>query len=365
MEQPLKAVNFYKRALLGGFTHNMEAGEGLELRPLDPSRPAAYVTRMFDTGDEEGGFNRLTVDGAFGGTRLEVIVAAWNMQEAVVGGQVVALDDYFADPDVPVEDKQAALLALPHVRAADAADLLLHALEGRYVWVCVQVFPAGECGWVLRGMRLEFPRESFTGYFPEIYREDEFFDRFIAVFQSLYLDLERRVDELPRLLDYETASDQELLKLADWLGLDTELFTPAQLRTIIGDLDLYQGKKGTRAALEAVLLLTCGTRPRIVERFQWESLSMPAVHRALCDRLYGGLPGSFCVLFPPGDYPEPQAMERLIGRYSPIGTPHKLALLKSCSRADDQCYLDYTAELATPGAAKLDGSVLDEFVALG
>ena len=367
MTEPLKAVNFYKRDLLRGCPHNLKADGELFLHPAETANPAAYVTRMFDTRDPDCTFNRLTVDGEFEGVRLEVVVAAADTPDAVVDDRDADLSELLADPGVDPARKRELLCALRHVRAVDCTDLLLHSLTGRYVWVYAGAYPAGECDWTLRGLRLEFPRVSFTGYFPEIYRQDDFFDRYIAVFQSLYLDLERRADELPHRLDYETVPDEGLLELADWLGLCCDgLFTPAQLRTIISGLDLYQGMKGTRAALEAVLELVCGVPPRIVERFQWERIPLPPARRALYGRLYGGDSGSFCVLLPPRPgFPEPGRLERLIRLYSPIGTPHRLVFLNPCSRADDHCYLDGTGVLATPGEAAANAGTLDGFIALG
>ncbi|MFR9189644.1 MAG: phage tail protein [Anaerotruncus massiliensis (ex Togo et al. 2019)] len=265
--------------------------------------------------------------------RLEVVVAAADTPDAVVDDRDADLSELLADPGVDPARKRELLCALRHVRAVDCTDLLLHSLTGRYVWIYAGAYPAGECDWTLRGLRLEFPRVSFTGYFPEIYRQDDFFDRYIAVFQSLYLDLERRADELPHRLDYETVPDEGLLELADWLGLCCDgLFTPAQLRTIISGLDLYQGMKGTRAALEAVLE-SYGVPPRIVERFQWERI--PPLARALYGRLYGGDSGSFCAAASLPGFPEPGRLERLIRLYSPIGTLHRLVFLNPCSRADD------------------------------
>lgn len=366
MTKPLRAVNFYKRDLARGCLHNLQADGQICLRPIDRARPAAYVTRMFDTRDPDGTYNRLVVEGSFEGVRLEVIAAVSDIPEAVIGGEVTPLDQWLGDPEVDPQEKVQALCSMHHVRVSGSTDLLLHALTGRYVWIYVAAYPAGEWDWVLEGLRLEFPRESFTKYFPEIYRDDDFFDRYIAVFQSLYLDLERQADELPRLLDYETVPDDGLLVLAEWLGLDCDgIFTPNQLRQMIDDLELYQGGKGTRAALCAVLELCGGASPRIVERFQWEAFARTPGQKALMGRLYGAEPGSFCVLLPPLEDGDPGRLERLIRLYSPIGTPHRLVFLNPCSRSDSHCYLDGTGVLATPGDAALDGGVFDAFLMLG
>jgi hypothetical protein len=52
----------------------------------------------------------------------------------------------------------------------------------------------------------------------------------------MYLDVERRVDDIPHLLDYETTPDENVAYLADWLGIDNPggVYTTDQLRRLIG-----------------------------------------------------------------------------------------------------------------------------------
>ena len=368
MKETLRYVNYYKRALLSGCMHNLREDSDLSLVMQEPLRPAAYLTPMFDTDDPDCTYNRLKFDGGFEGAKLEIIVAASNTLETPDGERT--LDAFLADPAVSVEHKVAVLRRLRHVRAANTPDLLLHSLKGRYAWVYVGIYPSGECSGRINGLRLEFPRESFTKYFPEIYREDEFFDRFIAVFQSLYLDLERRVDDLPRLLDYDSVEGSRLAELASWLGIENygNLFDDNQLRYIIRHLDLFQGKKGTREALAAVIELACGIRPRIVENFQWNSLPASDARKRLNRQLYGEGSSSFCVILDVGEKKLPvskEQLERLIAEYSPMGTTFQLVCLRRCSYTDTHCYLNVNSVLTTPETATVDGATLGGYITAG
>ena len=364
MKQPLKQVHFYKRGLAAGCAQGFAMDDELCLH-LAQGGGAWFAA--FDTHDTQGTFNRLVVDGDFDGAKLEVLAAA-----APSDGEDGQSLSAYLHSDAPAAEKMAALTALGHVRAVDEQDILLHSLEGRWVYLCVAVTAQGAEGCVLRGVRLEFPRYSFTQYFPEIYQDNDFFRRYIAVFQSLYLDLEAKVDDVPRMLDYESASPQGLEALASWLGVDTagSIFNDEQLCILIRGSRLFQGGKGTRNALVSVVQLACGVRPRIVEHFQWDKLPMPAARRQLYERLYGADSSTFCVILDLTDHPGPldvtQAqLEKLIEAYSMLGTRHKLVLLRPCSYTDTHCYLDVNSCLSTPERAAVDGVTLGGYFTVG
>lgn len=311
------------------------------------------------------------VEGDFAGVKLEVIAAACDDAGMSAGDPARRLEDYLADPLVPGGEKAEALLALPcHTRRVNAPDMLLHDLCGRYIWLCVALHPAGDCDCELTGLRLELPRRLFTSYFPEIYHGNDFFDRYIAVFQSLFLDVERLVDRVPALLDYRTTPEENLPYLAGWLGYENEggLFSPLQLRRLIERIDLFQGAKGTRRAMEEIILLYTGIRPRIVEHFQWAGAGLSAAHTAVNERLYGESADHFCVILDltgkklaVGE----QELERLIEDYSVLGTRHRVVYLDTCSRTDTHCYLDINSALSVPEVASMDGTSFGDHITAG
>ena len=366
MKQPLKQVHFYRRALAAGCAQGFALDEELRLRLSDAQGGAYFAS--FDTGDPEGTYHRLVVDGDFDGAKLEVIAAA-APADAAPGRENFSA---FLASDAPAAEKMAAMALLPHVRAVNRPDILLHELAGRWVYLCVCAVPQEAASCELRGLRLEFPRYSFTRYFPEIYQDNDFFTRYLAVFQSMYLDLEKKVDDVPLALDYESAQGEQLAALASWLGIDTAggVFGDEQLRALIRDSRLYQGGKGTRRALESVVELACGVRPRIVEYFQWNARPMTAARRKLYETLYGGEGDSFCVLIDLTRRAQPlpvteAQLDRLIDAYSMLGVRHKLVFLRRCSYTDTHCYLGVNSCLSTPETASVDGVRLGGYFTVG
>ncbi|GKH50576.1 hypothetical protein CE91St46_16870 [Eubacteriales bacterium] len=368
MNQAPKHVNFYRKALRRCRRTNLELDAALSLVMTDPARPAACLTRVFDSGDPDTTYGRLQIEGELEGGKLEVVVAVSDSLETPEG----SLDELLGDPSLTFGEQVRLLRSLRHLRAVNTRDLLLHHLTGRYLWIFVGITPGGVCRCRIEGIRLDFPHESFTRYFPEIYQDSDFFDRYIAVFQSMFLDLERQADQIPRLLDYQNVSDEQLLELASWLGIDSMdgIFSPDQIRRIIAGIDLFQAGKGTRRTLAAVVELACGIRPRIVEQFQFDRLPAPESRRRLNAQLYGSGPNQFCVILDltgnGGSLPLSQPeLDRLIDEYSVIGSSHKLVLLRDCTHTDTHCYLDVNSRLSIPENASVDGAVLGGYLTVG
>lgn len=368
----LKSVNYYKPALVNGCMHNLEADSQLCLALKDKSQSGAYISPMFDSGDPDCTFNRACLEIACNNLKYEFIIAVHNEPEVFIGGKAVNLQTYLLNPQISMEEKREVITALPHIRVANANDVLLHHLVGRYVCMYVGIHPAVDASLCITGMRFELPKHTFTDYFPEIYRDNDIFERFIAIFQSIYLDAESDIDHMPTRLDYENTGDEQLRYLAGWLGIEDKdgIFTAAQLRHIIHNIDVFQGGKGTKAALEEIIYLVCGIRPKIVEYFVWNKLQLPRQQREQMASLYGETSNHFCVILDVKNRTKPLPVERavlekLIQSYSMIGTEYKLVYLRQCSHIDTHCYLDINSCLSTPETANVGGVLLGSHITVG
>lgn len=370
MREKLKYVNYYNHALTKGCLHGMQVTPEHALR-MDGAQ-GAYISRMFDTGTDDETFNRLAIEGDFEGLKLEVIVAATNETDVILDDRVQTFEQYLGSAEVPLAAKTEVMTHIPHVRMVNSTDLLLHDLKGRYVWICVILYSAGELTGLLKGMRLEFPKYSFVEYFPEIYQGNRFFERYLAVFQSAFLDMERDVEYTPQLLDYQRTPDGYVEYLAGWLGIDNshKIFSPDQLRKIIEEIDILQGGKGTRYTLERIVEMLTGIRPRIVEHFQWSEIDMPPHARQTCQRLYGETSDDFCVIMDISRSKDPLAltqkeMDLLVESYSVIGTRFRIVYLTDCNHLDAHCYLDINSRLSIPETAAINREALGSHITIG
>jgi phage tail-like protein len=130
-------------------------------------------------------------------------------------------------------------------------EFLVQSRPGRFLWLRVDFGSGGQTTPGLRRMRVHFPRESYLQYLPAVFSEDEesrwFLERFLAVFQTEWDDLERRIDEIPRLADPATVQDGALLEnLARWIGLPLEgTWTDDQKRRLLKAAPGIYPRRGT------------------------------------------------------------------------------------------------------------------------
>ncbi len=372
MKAQLKYVNFYKLSLQKGCYNGFKADEKQNLSLSVGDNTAYYITPMFDTGDEDMTYNRLTIDGEFENLRLEVIVAATNETEIYFNDKPHSIEKILTDEAFTAEEKAEILSAFNHVRCINAQDVLLHSLQGRYVFVYICAILKEGAKAKINGLRLEFPKYSFTEYLPEIYQGNDFFDRYIAVMQSRYLDIERKIDSLSNMLDYEKAEGEELTNLASWLGLEqyVKLLNDEQLRYMITNLDVFQGGKGTRRALEEIVKLLTGITPHIVEGFQFGRSGKSGNTQKLSMELYGNTRNHFAVILNLSEVGEiagitERELESVIETYSAIGTKFKLVCLRKAHHTDTYCYLDVNSYLSTPQTATVDGANLGGYIVVG
>ncbi|MCL2400695.1 MAG: hypothetical protein FWC91_13245 [Defluviitaleaceae bacterium] len=367
MKQELKWVNFYNLALFregadyDGFKKEEDI-HGIKLcnENMGDVGGSFYLSPVFDTREKGSTFNRLVLEGQFESVRLEIIVAASDRKINLVKKSV--------------EEIKAELTDISHISKIDTTDILLHDLKGRFIWVLLIFSPKKDGLYGLKGMRMEFPKYSFIEYFPEVYQEvpNDFFTRYISIFQSMFIDVEKEVDKIPLRLDYRSAPDDDVKELSTWLGIDNTrgLFNTEKLRKLIKDIDIYQGKRGTKEALVKITELLTGIRPTVVEHFQWEKDE----YSDLSDykELYGNGSYCFCVILDLTqrncEIPMPIKMnirnsdlEHIIENYCLMGTKFKVMYLYPSCCVNDHCYLDVNASLSMPEELVLD----DEAITIG
>ncbi|MCR5097596.1 MAG: hypothetical protein K6B14_01460 [Lachnospiraceae bacterium] len=152
-------------------------------------------------------------------------------------------------------------------RIVDKDDILLYDLTGRYFFICIDI--VGEGTGKLSDIRIDRHGDNFMDTFPSIYRErDGFFHRFLSVFSTIYNDFEREIDDLPKLLDSDTAPPEMLLAYGRWLGLDLsgDFLSEETMRTFVREGYRLNRMKGTRACLERVLEIVLGEKVIILEQ---------------------------------------------------------------------------------------------------
>jgi len=145
-------------------------------------------------------------------------------------------------------------------QTADATeDILLAAARGRYLTVRLELIGSEQISPRVEAVRASWPRQSYLQYLPEIYQKeatDGFLEQFLAVFGTLFTDLEREIETVTALFDPQAVPADALPWLAEWLGVETpeEWPTPA-VRDRLAAAPDHQPTRGTKDGLRNMLAL--------------------------------------------------------------------------------------------------------------
>lgn len=137
-------------------------------------------------------------------------------------------------------------------------DAFLEEAEGRYLWVRIELVGDADSSPRVDAFRAYFPRQSYLRHLPAIYRENErsaaFLERFLSVFESVFVDVEEDIGAATRYLDGDGIPAEHLSWLGDWLALEAgETWpTPAKRELLRRAPDLFK-KRGTREGLLEVV----------------------------------------------------------------------------------------------------------------
>lgn len=130
-----------------------------------------------------------------------------------------------------------------------------------HLWLTVRIHTAeGSAAPDIRRLRVIYPNVSFMRYLPAVYRENpeskQTTQRMMAVFESVFGDVDVELDALPARLDPDSTPDDWIPFLLRWLGFPapSELSTDRQRRLLQHAHEILTGR-GTMAGLRRFLQL--------------------------------------------------------------------------------------------------------------
>lgn len=149
-------------------------------------------------------------------------------------------------------------------------ELLLTELKGRFLFFTVQsVSSSGEFPEIYE-MRLSFAPYMLTNFLPEIYRDEEnsFLERYLAIFQSLYEDMEEKIDHAAESYTPENPDHDFLKWLSDRFCIrSADLWNEEQLRYILKNAPRIYRNIGTKSVIIELCELYLGCRAEILEYY--------------------------------------------------------------------------------------------------
>ncbi|HKQ04338.1 MAG TPA: phage tail protein [Blastocatellia bacterium] len=205
-------------------------GEPVEsLDPKDQSGLALYQTsgtwqgKPLDSSIYRCQWHRieLNASGLPPGSRIEVRTYAHEEEEDVIG--------------VPDQQWQHAYTILAPIEPpqCDQKDVrrfefLVQSGSGRYLSIMMKLDADSFSTPVVQSIKAHYPRESYLKYLPAAWSADDesrmFLERFLAIFQTEWDDIELRIDEIAQYFDPEAVPDGPFLEYLarQWLALPLE-----------------------------------------------------------------------------------------------------------------------------------------------
>lgn len=319
-----------------GASQGFSQGESGELYLKGSGAQGYFVSRIYDSGVRGMQWNRLVLDI---GKNAAIQACVWLFDEREEGER--------ADGKETVREQYAYLEERAQYHSG-YREMLLYGKEkgcGRFARLAVRIYPGGGSSTLFRSFSMSFPKESFTRYLPEIYRGNMQLERFLAVQQSIYLELEESIDTLGEKLDPVNCSRRQAERLARWMGWG-ELAAQADEETLRRLLETgisLISRKGTCEYYTRLTEILTGEKAFIVEE--------PELCRA-----------TVLVRRRPGAGKE----KRLdwLRRNVPMGLDIRFMVLDRTDRLDGLFFLDVNAALSqyeselTHGGVLIDGIVL-------
>lgn len=267
-------------------------------------------------------------------------------------------EPYLQDPDVSFAEKKRYLRKIGGLRFINKADVLLYALEGRYLWIAVEMIGEGAA---FSDMKAYAPGDSFMEVFPEVYREkNSFFHRYLSIFSSIYNDFEDVLEQRADMLDIEKAPKNLLQIYLKWIGIDVDgvFWDEAFLRVLLKEAPELIRRKGTGNCIRRICRLFLGGEPTIVERGLMQRYAQGA-QRKLYDSLYGDSPYDVTLLFSFAvEKHKKEQLLHLLKQFTPVRCRMRILFLEERGVLDTHTYLDRNAVVFSRRAGCVDISAL-------
>lgn len=335
----------------------MEVDAAGKIRCSENTDTHYFILPIIDSGIEDCGWGRIQFSLDLPQDSVCYLYAAASNEKAGV--------DLMMDANVGIMEKKRFLSSLTCLRFINKPDVLLYEIEGRYLWVCVEVIGQGI---TIENMIIQAPGDNFMQLFPEVYREkNSFFHRYLSIFSSLYQDMNDVIEHRENLLDMDKAPKKLIELYIRWLGIDIDggFLEENVLRKLLKEAEFLIKYKGTKKCVERICELVIEECPIIVERGIMDRY-VKSQDQEVYNTLYGNSPYDVTLLI--NTVVEEQRKEQLLHllrQFKPVRSRLHIVFLENRGILDGHSYLDENAVTFIQDDGSLDiAQVLDGTVIL-
>jgi phage tail-like protein len=198
--------------------------------------------------------------------------------DSSVSLQIVALPDCEEwNPDDPAPDARwSPPRSFDMASPRTVRELGFVHAHGQFAYLRLRLTGSGRGTPIVEWLRVEYPRESWLGYLPEIFSKDvdgaDLLARLLSIAQAENADIQAEIDHSAALFSPRDVDPEFLPWLAQRIGfwLNPRWDEQTRRSALAEAFELYR-RRGTRAALQRMLDLHVGTGVSIVEGFRSRS----------------------------------------------------------------------------------------------
>ncbi|BED91578.1 MAG: hypothetical protein CfP315_0077 [Candidatus Improbicoccus pseudotrichonymphae] len=319
---------------------------------FNSDKNSAFISISLDSFEKETVWHRIRFDSEVSrNSKIKVSILASDEHDFWLNldGDInfTNLNNFLLNKNVDVGSKLSIFSKLSHVSFENPVDMPLFKLKGRYLWVCIEAISYDSSSIIkIRSMKIEFPHNNFIEYLPEIYQrsgEDSFFSRFIAIFQSMYDDLDDKIDFIPANFEPLNNSYDFLKWISRWLGIrDVDVWREDKLRDMVSNAIEIFKTKGTIKSIKLMVEKFIGVEPIVIEQFKVTENEFYVREKKIIDSLFGDNSFVFNVFLNENNIKTSEDYANLlhiIRDMSPAGTVCNLVILQNGIFLGHHCYI--------------------------
>ncbi|MGN1111160.1 MAG: hypothetical protein ACI4QY_05860, partial [Oscillospiraceae bacterium] len=215
----LNRASEWQRCLL----HGLEISEN-RIVPAAEGSVCTMITGSIDSAEHNFRWRSLLIDAMLGeNIVMQVSAFASDTTTVQLDDRAVELDSYLTDSSVDVQERMDTVEKLFVPLFNNCFDGPI-SLKGRYIWLRLRFVILQRRELCVNKIKLLLKGEQMLDYLPSTYREEDgengFLSRFLAMFDSIFFDMDDEIARSAEMLDYRIAKGDMLRYLSDWLCIE-------------------------------------------------------------------------------------------------------------------------------------------------
>ncbi|MCR4745448.1 MAG: hypothetical protein K5894_09505 [Lachnospiraceae bacterium] len=334
----------------------LQVGDSIRL-DLDDTRSAFLIFPIIDSGRNGYFWERIVIGGTFPDDSAVTIYAlAWDGE-----GSSEELENIdISETNEKIRMRLYNLAGSPIARSTDS----LLGLEGRRLFLAVELSAGGREAPEISEIAITVDGDHMIDYLPAVYRKDEFTRRFLSIFNSMFLDIEDKIERIPELFDLDTDKSEIIRMLSNWLAISGTYYSDSQLKEWIKTAFLDHENLFTKDGIKRTIKRITGKDAIIIEHFEVNPHSGECADPEMYERLYGDDPFTFFVLLPENTFKSREEKETFINNMNdmvPAGRRMELIILKQGIQLDWHSYLGVNSMVGDYTTVKIDENITLQF----